>query len=171
MQRIERDEEPPEEGFYYKYASDSNMTYKSLTCRLRYVYSPHSRWGMAGDIYPCWNSDGSKKWPWLSREIHDWESPNGVVIKYREYGLGAFPDEQPHFLDDMMIESKEDKEEEEYVENEEVEAEADVFAEMEMEDKVKGVKEGKRKKGMRRTRAKKEEGDVKGKGKAKKGKM
>jgi hypothetical protein len=75
-----------------------------------------------------------------------------MELKYREYGLGAFPDEQPHFLDDMMIESKEDKEEEEYVENEEVEAEADVFAEMEMEDKVKGVKEGKRKKGMRRTR-------------------
>ena len=136
-------------------------------------------WGKAGDIYPCWNSDGSTKWPWLTRDIHDWESPNGVVVPYHQHGFGSFPDEQPHFLDDMAIKVKEDEEDEEYLDeedrDEEMEVEADVNVETETEDekqprKVKGVKEGIVKTKMGRTRGK-GEGKGKGKGKAKKGKM
>jgi hypothetical protein len=155
------------------------MTYKSLTFKLRYVYSPHSRWGMAGEIYPCWNSDGTKKWPWLTRGIQDWDSPNGIVLNYHTRGLGLFPDEQPCFLDDMGKNDEEDeeysdKEDEEYLDKEEeMEVEADVNVEMETEDekqprKVKGVKGEIVKTKTRKTMAK---GGGKGKGKAKKGKM
>jgi len=106
---------------------------------------------VVGDIYPCWNSDGTKKWPWLTRDIHDWKSSNGVVLNYKAMGFVLFPDEQHLFLDDKMIEDEENMEgEEDWDEREEMEVEADVYEELQMEDKKQSKK-------------------VKGKGKAKKG--
>jgi hypothetical protein len=63
-----------------------------------------------GEFYPSWNPDGSVRWPWLSRTVHDWESPNGVVTQNLRAGFAPYPDEQPNFMHDKEEENKEDEE-------------------------------------------------------------
>ena len=67
-----------------------------------------------GEFYPSWNPDRSIKWPWLTRGVHDWESPNGITIHYSDLEFGTYPNEQPYFQDDgAVIEGKGEEEEEE----------------------------------------------------------
>ena len=72
------------------------------------MYSLHSDMGVEGEVFPCWNKDRTQKWPWLTRGVHDWESPNGLAVSWDQFGLGTFPDEQPHFLDDAEEDSDEE---------------------------------------------------------------
>lgn len=133
-----------------------------INLAVRHVYNPSSKWKKAGEFFPVNNIDGSKRWPWLTREVHDWESPNGVEFEWDEKIFGDYPDSQKNFLEDGKVtrrkkesESESESESRSYVDadkNSETEVVQELSSQMEVgqeaeervgEEKTKGDEEGK----------------------------
>ena len=66
----------------------------------RYLYNPDQKWKKKGEFFSIYRSDGSPRWPWKVRGVHDWVSPNGQVSQFA--GLAPFPDEQGDFTEGQL---------------------------------------------------------------------
>jgi hypothetical protein len=63
-----------------------------------YVYNPKEKWGDCGEVFCVFSPDGSKRWPWKVRKIHDWVGVCGVRFSDPGNLLCPFPDDQGNFL-------------------------------------------------------------------------
>jgi len=68
----------------------------------RYVYNPDKKMRKKGEFFSTVHESGTRRWPWKIRDIHDWDSPNGVKFLDSGKNMAKYPDEQTGFTEGKL---------------------------------------------------------------------